>query len=119
KESIIAKKPAVAASNGGTKLDWDKVIEYTRTHSVAVYSVLSKCNYEVVGSTLNIFTLNNFYKKKLDDVKYSNSLVNALSETGAGGLVINTIPTNSPPKDSTAAAVAAIMGGGEEVSVES
>jgi DNA polymerase-3 subunit gamma/tau len=98
-------------------LDWDKLIAFTKQNFVAIYSVLSKCTAEQNGETLVLYTSNAFYKKKLDDAKYRANLAHALVETGAGDLVIETIGTPSPPKDSTAAAVAAIMGGGEEVIV--
>jgi hypothetical protein len=68
---------------------------------------------------LIIYTSNKFYKKKLDDTKYSPLLSKCLQKTGVYGLNIHTIPTTSPPRDSQAAAVAVIMGGGEEVSLES
>ncbi len=100
------------------KLDWQAVIDYTHQHFVAIYSVLSKCSYHVDGEKLIIYTMNNFYKRKLDDAKYRVNLAVAIAETGAGAPVIETIGTPPPPKDSTAAAVAAIMGGGEEVSAD-
>lgn len=98
--------------------DWSALIENTRQNYVAVYSVLSKCHYELADDTLTLYTGNKFYKKKLDDVKYSALLYKSLQEVGVYGLNIHTIPTAPPPKDSQAASVAAIMGGGEEVSVE-
>jgi len=100
-----------------TELDWNELIEYTRTHFVAIYSVLSKCHHELEGDTLTLYTGNNFYKKKLDDPKYLQKLSESLEKLGAGDLTIVTIPTPPPPKDSQAAAVAAIMGGGEEVTL--
>ena len=99
------------------ELDWPKLVEYTREHYVAIYSVLSKCGHDINGDELIIYTGNAFYKKKLDDTKYSVNLQKSLAEIGVGELTIQTIPTPPPPKDSTAASVAAIMGGGEEVSV--
>ena len=98
-------------------LNWENVVNYTKQHYVAISSVLSKCSYELAETTLTIYTVNNFYKKKLDDSRYRIMVVKALEETGAGDLTIVTVGTPPPPKDSTAAAVAAIMGGGEEVSV--
>ena len=98
-------------------LDWDKLLEYARQNFVAIYSVLSKCSYKLESNTLTLYTGNAFYKKKLDDSKHRVNLSKALVEVGAGNLAIDTIPTSPPPKDSVAAAVAAIMGGGEEVSV--
>ena len=100
------------------ELDWDKLIEYTKEHYVAIYSVLSKCTGVLEGETLTLYTNNAFYKKKLDDTKHRLNLVAALRATGAGAPLIDTIGTPPPPKDSTAAAVAAIMGGGEEVKVD-
>jgi len=79
---------------------------------------LSKCNYEFNDDSLTIYASNNFYKKKLDDTKYSQLLNKCLQELGVYGLNIHTIPTTPPLKDSQAAAIAAIMGGGEEVSLE-
>jgi DNA polymerase III subunit gamma/tau len=101
-----------------TDFNWQKLIDNARQHHVAVYSVLSKCGYELDGTTLVLYTKNAFYKKKLDDSKHRINLQKSLTEIGAGDLVIETVPTPAPPKDSQAAAVAAIMGGGEEVSVD-
>jgi DNA polymerase-3 subunit gamma/tau len=99
-------------------LDWDKLLEYAREHFVAAYSVLSKCSYEVDGDTLVLYTGNAFYKKKLDEPAWRLNLMKALAATDAGAPNIETIPTPMPPKDSQAAAVAVIMGGGEEVAVD-
>lgn len=99
-------------------LDWNAVLEYTHQNFVAIHSVLARCSYEVADDKLILYTVNNFYKKKLDDAKYRVNLSVALEQTGAGDPLIETIGTPPPPKDSTAAAVAAIMGGGEEVSIE-
>lgn len=112
-EPAKAKQPANLKN-----LDWDAFIEYTHQNYVAIYSVLSKCGYEIQGDKLVIYTINNFYKKKLDDAKYRINIAKSLEETGAGDPEIETIGTPPPPKDSTAAAVAAIMGGGEEVTVD-
>jgi hypothetical protein len=98
--------------------DRDKLVEHTRANYVALYSVLSKCQFELDGKDLTIYAGNKFYKKKLDDAKYRPMLHKALEEVGVYELEIHTIPTGVPPRDSQAAAVAVIMGGGEEVSVE-
>lgn len=104
--------------NNTTSFDWAAFVEQTHQKYVAVYSVLSKCHYQLDGDMLTLYTGNKFYKKKLDDVKYNTLLYKALEEVGVYGLSIHTIPTAPPPKDSQAASVAAIMGGGEEVVVE-
>ena len=97
--------------------DWTSLLNYTKQHYIAIHSVLSKCSPEFDGQTLTLYTVNAFYKKKLDDTKYRVILTKSLIEIGVGELAIETIPTPSPPKDSVAASVAAIMGGGEEVSM--
>jgi DNA polymerase-3 subunit gamma/tau len=106
-------------NNNKGELDWSKLINFTRKNYIALFSVLSKCGYVLDGDTLTLYTANKFYKNKLDDSKYSSLLSKCLQETGVFGLNVHTIPTTLPPKDSKAAAVAVIMGGGEEVSIES
>jgi len=98
--------------------DWPALIEYTREHFVALFSVLTKCGHELQGSDLTIYCVNAFYKKKLDDPKYHTSLYDSLTALGVQGLTITTIPTRPPMKNSQAAAIADIMGGGIEVSPE-
>lgn len=114
------KEPATPVPNGPIAIDqfdWDALVEHTRQHYVAVYSVLSKCGHQLNGETLVLYTMNAFYKKKLDDAKHRVNLAKSLVSIGVGDMAIETIPTPPPPKDSQAAAVAAIMGGGEEVNV--
>lgn len=106
------------ASTTVTDFSWDQLVEHTRQHFVALYSVLSKCKHELDGSELTLYTGNAFYKKKLDDAKYSPMLYQALAAVGSPQLTVQTIPSAPPPKSSQAASVAAIMGGGEEVSLD-
>jgi DNA polymerase-3 subunit gamma/tau len=109
------KRPA---STNLQNLDWPAFVEKTHQNHVAIYSIVSKCGYETDGDKLIIYTVNEFYKKKLDDTKYRTTIAILLEEMGVGSPEIETIGTPPPPKDSTAAAVAAIMGGGEEVNVD-
>jgi len=118
-EGAVAEGDAVAEIRGETKpFDWKVLIEHTRKNYVALFSVLSKCTYELENNELTLYTNSAFYKKKLDDQKYNTHLYDSLKALGCYELVVNTIPTAAPPKDSQAAAVAAIMGGGEEVTVQ-
>ena len=98
--------------------DWAAVVEYTRVNHLALYSVLSKCDYELNGSDLTLYAVNAFYKKKLDDPKYHTHLYESIKATSGYQLVVHTIPTRAPIKNSQAAAIADIMGGGIEVSPE-
>jgi DNA polymerase-3 subunit gamma/tau len=97
---------------------WDDLLNYTKQHHFALYSVLSKCSCDLVESTLTIYTNNKFHKKKLDDKKYLTLLQDSLAKIEVEALDIHTIPTPPPLKDSQLATVAAIMGGGEEVAID-
>ena len=99
-----------------TNFDWNVLVEHVRQNHVALFSVLSKCTPELTDEGLNIYTKNAFYKKKLDDPKYSVLLRQSLQNTGNYELNIHTVPTTPPIKSSQAAAIADIMGGGIEVS---
>ncbi len=112
------KNPPVTKSIPAQPFDAKQLIEYTKKEFVAIYSVLSKCSFEISGDELTIYTVNAFYKKKLDDGKYRQKLESSLEAIGMPNLTINTVPTVCPPKDEQAAKVAAIMGGGEEVSLD-
>ncbi|MFZ3010052.1 MAG: DNA polymerase III subunit gamma/tau [Candidatus Microsaccharimonas sp.] len=111
-------KPVVAKkSSNPSAFNFEALVDYTKEHYVALYSVLVKCGYELENSKLTLYTINKFYKKKLDDPKYSSHLYESLSELGFQ-LTIHTIPTHPTPKSSQAASIVAMMGGGEEVVVD-
>lgn len=97
---------------------WDSLIAFTKEHYLALYSVLIKCGYVLEGETLTVYTVNSFYKKKLDDPKYQPHLYESLAEAGGSSLTIQTIAKRPPIKNSQAAAIADIMGGGVEVSLD-
>jgi DNA polymerase III subunit gamma/tau len=99
------------------EFDWKALIEHVRTHHVALHSVLCKCEPERDGDILRLYTKSAFYKKKLDDTKYRTLLLDSIKAIGYE-LDVETVAEAMPMKDSQAAQVAAIMGGGEEVSVE-
>jgi DNA polymerase-3 subunit gamma/tau len=98
---------------------WEKLIEYTKRNYICLYSVLSKCDHILKGNKLTLYTNNKFYKMKLDDIKYSSQFNKCLQEMGVYGLNVHTIATSLPLSVSQVATVTAIMGGGEEVSLES
>lgn len=100
------------------ELNWESLVEHARQNFIAIYSVLTKCSYELAGNNLTIYAGNSFYKKKLDDTRYRVNLSAALRSVCSQELIIEVLPSKQPPKDKQLAAVAAIMGGGEEVSVE-
>lgn len=118
--AAVAPAPATPAVATGPAdaINWEQFIEYTRSNYVAIYSVLKKCNYEQDGNALTIYANTPFWKKKLDDTRHRLNMLDAFEKIGAGNLIVETIGSAPPPKDSTAASVAAIMGGGEEVAID-
>jgi len=114
----VVETKRIPAADAPAELDWQALVDYTRQNFVAIYSVLSKCGYEVVGDKLVIYAGNAFYKKKLDDAKYRANLAASLAAVCSSELIIDIIAAKQPPKDEQAAKVAAIMGGGEEVEVD-
>ncbi|MFZ1302193.1 MAG: DNA polymerase III subunit gamma/tau [Candidatus Microsaccharimonas sp.] len=126
-DQVVEAEPAVAvapaqpsnASPASTSgFNWEALIEHARQNYVALFSVLSKCGHELNGNELTLFTGNAFYKKKLDDPKYSSHLYETLQAVVGFQPTVHTIPTPAPLKDSQAASIADIMGGGIEVSPE-
>ncbi len=111
-------KPLTTSSDSLASFDWAALIEHARKNYVALFSVLSKCGHELKGDTLTLFTVNAFYKKKLDDPKYSAHLYESIKSLFNYQLNIHTLPTPAPLANSQAASVAAIMGGGKEVAVD-
>jgi len=116
-EVAKAKAAVQSADNDGT-FNWAGLIAEARKANVALYSVLNKCGYELNGDELTIFTVNAFYKKKLDDPKYSSHLFESIKALGGFQPTVHTVPTRAPLQDSQAASIADIMGGGEEVSLD-
>lgn len=108
KERPVSKQP----------FDWDKLIEHMRQDQVALYSVLKKCSYDFTDNTLTLYTGRKFNKVKLDEPRYRSILSSTLSSLGQPDLEIITHATAKPPSDEKLAKVAAMMGGGEEVTLD-
>lgn len=114
-EETPAKKPRKTEKKPTGEFNWDAFYTYLATHHVAIASMLEKCKHDTQDGVVKIYTGNAFYKRKLDDAKYAPLLYEALQETGQDAYAIETVASSAPIKDSTAAEIAAIMGGGEEV----
>lgn len=118
KENKKQKEKNIMTASIENTINFENLLEYTKENYIAIYSVLNKCSYEIEDGVLKLYCNNNFYKKKLDDPKYSTLLHRSLQELGSGNLEIHTIPTGRPIKDSKMMAIAVIMGGGEEVKID-
>ena len=112
------KKKTTPQTAAAAPFDWDALVSSLKGDTMALFTMLSKCGYTVDGPVLTIYAGNAFYKKKLDDARHRASLAAALETLGMGELTIETVASVAPPKDETAASVAAIMGGGVEVALE-
>jgi DNA polymerase III subunit gamma/tau len=117
-EVKAVKKQPKKINTSDKPFDWNELLAHVKANHVAIHSVLCKCEPELDGDTLILYTRTAFYKKKLDDTKYRVLLNDSLAELGFGHIEIETRPTTKPLKDGHAAKVAAIMGGGEEVGVD-
>lgn len=117
-ESAISKKSARLSAPNVTELNWDDVFSQARGRSIALASVLAKCTHAVSDDALTIYARNEFYKKKLDNPKYRHILQDILQSITGAEWEIEVIPGIKPSSDSKVAAIAAMMGGGEEVELD-
>lgn len=115
KEAPSKKATASRSSPTTTDFDWNAFTAYFKQGQVALATILAKCAADHDDTTLTIYARTSFWKNKLDNAKYQQLLHDGLAALGMNDLSIEILPTVKPPKDSQAAAVAAIMGGGEEV----
>ncbi|HEX6258943.1 MAG TPA: DNA polymerase III subunit gamma/tau [Candidatus Saccharimonadales bacterium] len=116
-----APAPAVPANDTTAEIipdfNWDTVIETARTDHVSLYGVIKYASTAYEDGTLKLYFNYALHRKKVDDAKYRAMLVETITKLYGKCPVIETITGSAPPKDETAASVAAIMGGGEEVNV--
>ena len=92
---------------------WTDFLALIKPHSTGAFSLLSKCGYVFDGTTLTIYCGKPFTKKQIE--KALPHLSAGLEHVGVSAGTITLLDTPTPPKDSAAAAVLDIMGGGEEV----
>lgn len=110
--------PVAHAPYDASGFDWSAILGVAQKNYTALYSILSKCTPDVQSDRVVLYTGRKFNKTKLDSAKYRPLLGEIFAATGAGDdVLIETIGSTAPPKDSKAAEIAAMMGGGEEVDV--
>lgn len=116
--TITAPAPIQHTPFDATTFDWQKILEHTKLHYTALYSILSKCSADVQPDRVVLYAGRKFNKTKLEGAKFRPLLGEILAATGVNPDVhIEILDSSAPPKDSQAAAIAAMMGGGEEVDV--
>ena len=116
KEPSVApsKKPTKSQSTTPQELDWDAFLAPIKQSAAGAHSILVKCGHEFDGNTLTIYAGKKFAKTQLD--KSLPALAESLQAMDIEA-EITVLATPQPPKDSQAAAIIAMMGGGEEVSL--
>ncbi|HYG83826.1 MAG TPA: DNA polymerase III subunit gamma/tau [Verrucomicrobiae bacterium] len=98
--------------------NWEQVVEAVRAEHVSVYGVIKHASIEYTAEgTLRLYFAYALHRKKVDDQKYRALLVESITKLYGNCPPIETTLGHAPPKDETAASVAALMGGGEEVKV--
>lgn len=103
--------------NAPTQINWPEVLEKIRTSHPALYGVIRTAEATYTDHVLHLHFSYGLHKKKIDDAKYRQPLTEILIELYKSTPNIMTTSGKKPPKDEKARAVAAIMGGGEEVVV--
>ena len=101
-----------------SSIDWPTIIKDLSELSIGLRTVIGKCSFADTDDTVVVYARNEFYKKKLDTPKYRQELTTLLREKTGKEWELDFKPTTAPLKNQTIASVAAIMGGGEEVSIE-
>lgn len=96
-------------------LDWQALLEEVDT---PLRSLLAPSGHSQDGDKLTIYAGTKFKAKQLTSSKQQSKLQAALQKIGAADLTLDIRGEKAPPRDSQTAAVAAIMGGGEEVAYD-
>lgn len=117
KTDAPAKKPAAKQTAIASEFDWSRLMAAI-SGDVALKSLLGKVGHTVEGDTLVIYAGSKFNAERLKGPKQLPKLYAALAEIEAPEMTIDIRADKAPPSDSQTAAVAAIMGGGEEVSLD-
>ena len=110
--------PKPKSSTASEPFNWLKLLDYVKTNHIAIHSVLAKCQPVLADNKLTLYTNSVFYKKKLDDSRYKAILSSSLDHVNQSELEVDISSQQAPLKDTQAARVAVIMGGGEVVDME-
>ena len=94
---------------------WDDFLAPLKESAAGAHSILTKCKYCYDGATLTIYAGKKFAKTQID--KALPALAESLQTIGLPDIEITVLAAPKPPEDSQTAAIIAMMGGGEEVSL--
>ena len=108
-----SKNSAKSAAN--QPFPWNDFLVPLKESAAGAHSILVKCGYSYDGGELTIYAGKKFAKTQID--KAQPAMAQALQAIDRADTEITVLAAPKPPEDSQAAAVIAIMGGGEEVSL--
>lgn len=116
-----AKQPSVSAANDETPavssmpidFPWEQFLD--AVGAVGARTYLTKAGYAFDGQTLTIYAGKKFAKMQID--RALPTLSAALNRLGITA-EIAVLATSKPPKDRQKAAILAMMGGGEEITID-
>lgn len=94
---------------------WDDFLAPLKESAAGAHSILAKCKYHYDGATLTIYAGKKFAKTQID--KALPALAESLQMINLPDTEITVLAAPKPPEDSQTAAIIAMMGGGEEVSL--
>lgn len=115
---LEASAPNTPATVASQPFNWQSLLDRIKPDSIAVHSLLLKSQHEIQDNKLNIYAGKSFLAKQLGSAKSLAILHQALASNGNADFEISIIASPKPPEDAQTAAIADIMGGGEEVSID-
>ncbi|MFZ1258505.1 MAG: DNA polymerase III subunit gamma/tau [Candidatus Saccharimonas sp.] len=110
-------KPAATAQplDNTADFNWAALLANLKDTAAGTYALLSKCGYSVNNTMVTIYAGRAFTKKQIE--KALPAIQATLQSIGVTNTEITVLTTQKPASDSTTAAVLAMMGGGEEVTL--
>ena len=117
-EPPVKLAPKAHVKTKSLAFDWPKFLAAINSQSGALHALLAKAGYERSAQKLTIYTGSGFAAKKLDSGKYRQIVTAIALDFGLDSDDIAISPDKKPLSDEQSAAVAAIMGGGEEVELD-
>ena len=112
---VSAENTAAAAPD---ELDWPAVLTETRQLMPALAGILSRSHMHYDKPQLTIYAGTKFFANKLADSKYLQMIHKALQQLGAEQVNVTISAEAKPPSDPKLAAIATLMGGGTEITLE-
>lgn len=111
----VASQVPAASTDSPTSFDWQAVLVEVQASSPALYSILKQAHAHFDKGTLHVYVNYSLHQQKLTSSRYKTLLSGII--TKLGGSCPEIVISKGKPMNSTAASVAAIMGGGEPVDV--